>query len=286
MGVPEHIDYLIIGHVSRDLTPQGPRLGGTVTFSALTARVLGLRAAIVTSAPDDQLPLLAPLLAIPMTRIPAETPTTFENIYTPDGRIQTIAGRAAALSFDHIPPAWRQSRIVHLAPVADEVDPALGGSFPGALLALTPQGWMRQWDETGRVFFRRWPHAQRLLEQAHAVVLSIEDVRGDEALLQEYAGQTHVLVVTRGARGCTLFVEGQAHDIPALDVTEHDPTGAGDIFATAFLARMVSTGDPFSAARFATVLAGDSVTRAGLDSIPSADMVCRTLQSLSGGGYA
>jgi sugar/nucleoside kinase (ribokinase family) len=221
-----------------------------------------------------------------MNRVPAGVPTTFQNIYTPDGRIQTISGRAAALTFDDIPIAWRQPRIVHLAPVAGEVDPALAESFPGALLALTPQGWMRQWDGAGRVQYRRWPHAQRMLEQAQAVVLSIEDVRGDEALLREYAGKTRVLVVTRGARGCTLFVGGQTYDIPALDVAERDPTGAGDIFAAAFFARLHATGDPFGAARFATALAGDSVTRAGLDSIPSAETARRALQSQSGGKHA
>ena len=44
-------DFLAIGHVTRDLLPDGSwRLGGTVAFAALTAARLGLRPAIVTSA--------------------------------------------------------------------------------------------------------------------------------------------------------------------------------------------------------------------------------------------
>ncbi len=43
------VDYLVIGHIARDLTPSGPRLGGTVAYSGLTARALGLRVGIVTS---------------------------------------------------------------------------------------------------------------------------------------------------------------------------------------------------------------------------------------------
>ena len=39
----EPVDYFVIGHVAHDLTPDGPRLGGTVAYSALTARSLGLR---------------------------------------------------------------------------------------------------------------------------------------------------------------------------------------------------------------------------------------------------
>jgi hypothetical protein len=37
----EPVDYLVIGHVAHDLTPEGWRLGGTAAYSALTARALG-----------------------------------------------------------------------------------------------------------------------------------------------------------------------------------------------------------------------------------------------------
>ena len=37
----EPIDYLIIGHLTRDLLPNGTRLGGTAAYAALTARALG-----------------------------------------------------------------------------------------------------------------------------------------------------------------------------------------------------------------------------------------------------
>ena len=45
----EPVDYLIIGHVTQDLTPNGPTLGGTASYSALTAKALGLRVGIVTA---------------------------------------------------------------------------------------------------------------------------------------------------------------------------------------------------------------------------------------------
>ena len=45
----EPVDYLMIGHITRDITPDGPRLGGTATYSSLMARALGLRVGIVTS---------------------------------------------------------------------------------------------------------------------------------------------------------------------------------------------------------------------------------------------
>jgi len=43
------VDYLVIGHIACDLTPAGPRLGGTAAYAALTARALGLRVGVVTA---------------------------------------------------------------------------------------------------------------------------------------------------------------------------------------------------------------------------------------------
>ena len=45
----EPIDYLVIGHLTVDLTPEGPRLGGTATYASLTAKALGMRVGIVSS---------------------------------------------------------------------------------------------------------------------------------------------------------------------------------------------------------------------------------------------
>jgi len=48
-----------------------------------------------------------------------------------------------------------------------------------------------------------------------------------------------------------------------------DATGAGDIFAAAFFVRLLATRDPWEATRFATLVASGSVTRIGLDGIPT-----------------
>jgi sugar/nucleoside kinase (ribokinase family) len=266
-------DYLAIGHVCKDLTPAGPRLGGTVTFSALTAQALGLRAAVLTSTSADMQDLLQPLQTVSVVNIRAEHPTTFENIYAPEGRHQRLLGRGAPLLPSYVPPAWRSASIVHLAPVANEVAPSLAEFFSGSFIGVTPQGWMRHWDKEGLVSFRPWQEADRVLSYAKAVVLSIEDVGGDQGLVRGYASKAQVLVMTLGAQGSLLFIQGKEYAVPAPPVIEQDPTGAGDIFATAFFVRLSATGDPFEAARFATLLASASVEYIGLDSIPSADTI-------------
>jgi sugar/nucleoside kinase (ribokinase family) len=56
-------------------------------------------------------------------------------------------------------------------------------------------------------------------------------------------------------------------------VAEIDTTGAGDIFAAAFFFRLYTTRDPWEAARFATQLAAISVTRTGLQAIPTSEEI-------------
>lgn len=276
----QEIDYLLIGHICQDVTPEGSRLGGTASFSALTARAMGLRVGVLTSVSPEMKPLLAPLQSISLISIPSKQSTIFQNTYTPDGRIQTLLGRAQELHWYDLPTQWRMPGIVHLAPVADEVDQRLASRFNGALVGVTPQGWMRQWDRAGRVSFQPWANAGRVLTHTRALVLSIEDIEDDEDMALYLARQVEVLVVTRGREGCTLFVRGQPASIPAPQVREIDPTGAGDIFAAAFFARLKASGDPLASARFATVLASDSVTRPGLDSIPNAAMIQTAMGSL------
>jgi len=263
----EPVDYLLLGHVTADLTAQGRRLGGTAAYSALTARALGLRVGVVTALADPA--LLSPLEGIAVIAAPSEHTTTFENILTSQGRKQVVHQRAAPLSFDLVPPAWRKAEILHLGPVAQEVPAEIPPSFSASLIGLTPQGWLRAWDESGQVRPCDWPAAETLLPRVGAAVISREDVDHDEEQIEWLAHHVRLLAVTEGAAGCVLYWNGDRRRFRAPRVEEVDATGAGDIFATAFFIRLYTTRDPWEAARFATQLAARSVTRRGLAGIPT-----------------
>ena len=262
------VDYLVIGHITQDLTSEGSRMGGTAAFSALTARALGLRVGIVTSANEQT--SLEVLDGIPIVSIPSGYPTTFENIYSAeDGRRQILHHQAAHIAFDLVPEAWRSTAILHLGPVAQELDPELPADFSPALLGVTPQGWLRTWEQDGRIIPCKWQNAERMLTQAGAVVISREDVDGDEEWIEAMAHQTRVLAVTEAAAGAVLYWNGDRRRFRAPQVEEVDSTGAGDIFAASLFIRLQATRDPWEAARFATQLSARSVTRTGLDGIPT-----------------
>jgi len=134
---------------------------------------------------------------------------------------------------------------------------------------------MRSWNEPlpGPVLYRPWQPTPRVLERIDALVLSIEDVRGDEALVAGYARHCALVALTRGAQGSTLFLRGVPHHIPAFPAIERDPTGAGDVFAAALLIRLRATGDPLDAARFASYIAALSVEGVGISRIPAHDEI-------------
>ena len=267
------LDYLVIGHATRDLADGSFTIGGTVSYAARTARALGCRVGIVTSA-DPTLDLSGALDGVMLARTPAAATTTFENVYTTTGRRQVLHTLAETLTPAALPPDWRAT-IVHVGPVARECDRALANSLGDGFVGVTPQGWMRRWDRAGRVNSSRWENAEPWLARADGVVLSEEDVAGADALIARYAAQTRVLVVTQGAAGCTIYAEGCVRHFPAPVVDEMDPTGAGDIFATAFFVWLQRSGDPWLAARLANCVAASSVTRTGLASTPTPEEIAR-----------
>jgi sugar/nucleoside kinase (ribokinase family) len=241
-----------------------------------------MRVGVVTSMPED-FALLAPLADVQLTSLPADEPTTFENVYDSRGnRRQTLSGRAALLYAAAVPPGWRRASIVHLAPVIDEVPPELVTLFPNALLGVTPQGWMRIWDDRGSVRPYAWDDPEGVLEAATAVVFSMEDVACNEDRVNEYAARARLLVVTRGGDGCSVHWRDEWRHFSAPGVPVVDPTGAGDIFAAAYFYRLhVTRGDPYEAARFAVEIASASVTRAGLDAIPTPNDIRQATRTTS-----
>lgn len=296
-------DFLAIGHATRDLLPGGSwRLGGSVTFAARTAQQLGRRPAVVTSATADMLDALRETLpGVPIASVPAPEATTFENIYLPassaaDGtplaaptRRQFLRGRAALLTLDAVPSEWRTAAIVLLAPLAGEIPPTLAAAFPQSLVAATPQGWLRRWDDDGRVYPGPLAEADTLLPALRALILSREDLLpgpdipaeailpgvprdapAADALIAAWARSLPLVAVTCGQAGALLYSGGGSPAaFPGYPARELDPTGAGDVFAAAFLCELHTTGAPAAAVDFANRVAALSVERPGTEGIPT-----------------
>jgi sugar/nucleoside kinase (ribokinase family) len=282
-SIPE---FLAIGHVTRDLRSDGTfSPGGTVTFAALTAYRLGLAAGIITRA-DPELSTLLPTLlpAISLHVLPSMQTTTFANQYKDGFRTQYLYARAEQLQLTDVPETWRSVPIVLFGPLAQEIVPEFVALFPrrpGAIIAATPQGWLRRWDAAGRVSPTPWQTADQVLPLLDVLILSHDDLlpfsdgsRSEaDAILAAWSSRVSLLVATDGRHGATLFRQGRTRRFPAYPAHEVDPTGAGDVFAAAFLTSLYQHGDPEQAVDFANCIASFSIEQPGIQGIPTLDMV-------------
>lgn len=265
-------DFVVVGTMTLDRVAGGHVLGGTTSYAALTAQRLGYRAAIVTTgAPPEAEALRQAGIAI--ASAPSLAYTVFENIYEGNTRRQFLRSRADNIQPAAIPPAWRSARVVHLGPLTQEVDIAVAQSFPDAVIGATPQGWLRGWDESGRVYAVPWDNAAATLAEIDALVFSEADVNYDQALVDRYVALARLAVVTRGSAGCVVYTEGRACELPAYPTTEVEPTGAGDVFAGAFFLKYAETKDPCLAANWANCVASFSVEAPGTAGIPTLEHV-------------
>ncbi len=105
----------------------------------------------------------------------------------------------------------------------------------------------------------------RFLKLAGAVILSLEDIP-DYETLNEIRRWAPLVILTEAAKGCTVFFRDETRKIPAPGVAQINPTGAGDVFAAAFLIRLHQTkGNPWESAEFANRIAADSVRHDSLN---------------------
>ncbi|MBP7031522.1 MAG: ribokinase [Chloroflexi bacterium] len=268
LSTTDPINYLVIGHITQDLLDDGTYSpGGTVSYSGLTAAALGQRVGILTScSPDLELSAYS---GLQVRALPASQSTVFRNIRTDSGRLQYMYHSARRLDAASVPEAWKNCPLVHLGPVAAEIDPDIFSVFPNSMLCLTPQGWLRAFAPDGRVLPVDWTYSPTLLQAAHAVVLSIEDLNNDESKIEQWANLCALLVVTQSDQGARVYWNGDVRRFPAPKVALVEDTGAGDIFAACFFQRLFATQDPWEAARFAVKLAAYSVTRRHFQSIPT-----------------
>ncbi|HSM25916.1 MAG TPA: PfkB family carbohydrate kinase [Anaerolineaceae bacterium] len=271
----EPIDYLIVGHITQDVVPDGYVPGGTASYSSLTAHAFGLRVGILTSYAQDV--ILPDLKDIQIVSTISENSTVFDNKYTKEGRVQKILSRAEILHPNQVPQTWANPKIVHIGPIADEVDPSFIKSFPNSFVGVTPQGWYRTWDTQGKVSFTNFIEARHYLQYADAVILSIEDLQNNESIIADLVYGIKVLVITEGSYGARVYWNGDVRTFRAPEKEESDATGAGDIFAAAFFIRMAHTKDPWTSARFATHIAANSVTRKAMDSPPKDEEIQKNL---------
>ncbi|MFQ5942563.1 MAG: PfkB family carbohydrate kinase [Anaerolineales bacterium] len=262
------IDYLVIGHLSEDRTPDGISLGGTVSYAGLTAHSLGHAVGVVTAAAEST--DLEPLDNISLIVKSSPHSTCFQNTYTREGRTQVVFSQAVGLSLEDVPREWWDTELIHIGPLMRELTSDIMEPFQASFVGITPQGLMRESDSEGNISALPWETAADFIENSDAVVLGIEDLDMNEEATSAVAEICSNVAITYGAQGARVWADEQWRSFPARPADEFDATGAGDIFAATFFSRLHDSGDPWIAAKTAVRLASTSVTRYGLSGAPTA----------------
>ncbi len=122
--------------------------------------------------------------------------------------------------------------------------------------------------------WRRWLfmlHAAQMNEE-EAAILTGEQYDEDGLAKQVLALNTKALIITRGSRGCTAYVDShkhtQRHDCTGIPLGKTvDPTGCGDVFAAAYSAHYMRTKDIPGSLAFANRIAARKAEIPGSDQI-------------------
>jgi sugar/nucleoside kinase (ribokinase family) len=288
---------LVVGAASRDLDPADPRgwrLGGAVSYAALTLARLGLEVralvgADATAAGAAELELLrsagAQVCLVGLDRGPV-----FVNDERPDGRRQTCLEVSDRIPIEALPAAWRSVDGVLFGPVAAELGDDWAAAVPPSVpVALGWQGLLRDLVP-GAPVRRLRPAASALLKRANLVGLSRADVDADLPLveLERHLGKDGAILLTDADRGGFVGSPGhpsgrrrwRAYRAIRADAVV-DPTGAGDVFLATLLAGRIDPrrfGGPRGGMldlRLAAAAGSLSVEAPGLFGVPDLESVLR-----------
>jgi sugar/nucleoside kinase (ribokinase family) len=273
---------VVIGHICADMLPDGTAvLGGTALYSALAAVSLGWRVGVLTRGAygrkigDIDVPSLDPYAGM-MSLIVQEsdTPTVFVNEYRAGRREQTVPKWAGPIDLRGLPPHWRNAKVLHLGPIAQEIDMKQTGGLTPGFLGVTPQGWMREWNNpTNRVKLNHLRIIPELIGRIDGVIVSEEEISLSRDTV-DHVGARRLAVITRGEWGARVMFGGQHQELPGYKVDAKDLTGAGDVFAASFFIKATDrTVSAVNAARFANAVAALSLRGVGPTMIPTLEEV-------------
>lgn len=257
-------------------------LGGSVANSILCARQLGIPATLLGLAGEDtfghhlhhQMRLSDIHLPLPLVA-DARTGTCL-SLITPDGErtMRTCLGVATTLGAEHVlessvvSSAWLVIEGYFLT-ASDQNSGALRAAIQtakqsGTKVAFTASAEFVIQAKRDEILTDILPHSDLLLANAGEAML-LTGTTSSNSALESLSKQTPMVVITCGKDGAIGTSPSSRWHTPAFKPTAPvvDTTGAGDIFAGAFIAGLMHNLSPETAARGAVRLASVVITQFG-----------------------
>jgi sugar/nucleoside kinase (ribokinase family) len=236
-------------------TPRRP--GGAVLYAARTFAHLGADARVAVSCAAADWPLLRPAietLGLPVHRYASRSTAAFSFRYEGDERSMRQDAVADPWTPEEAVAAVGDAAWVHVGALvrSDFAPETLAALASGRSVLVDAQGLvrtptlgpLRMDDEIGAAL--DGPTILKLNgEEAEILTGSTEPARLRELGVPE-------VLLTLGSRGAVVVTRKRAEAVPAVQVDGFlDPTGAGDVFAAAYLVARAGGAEPVEAARSA-----------------------------------
>jgi sugar/nucleoside kinase (ribokinase family) len=274
--------FLAVGNIDKttNITKAGKEtvFGGT-TYSAITARKLGLDTTVLTRGSEELKDWLATLETMGIrTILEADKATlTVTNDYTLGGEwVQKLLAKTGKIRFG----LGDDFDVIHVNPLYKEISMNVirRARKQSRLLSVEVAGLVRH-VRNGIVTANFIKNREEWLEGIDIVHLS---EREREFMSREteprricediQSSGPRIVLYTLGANGSIIMGHG-FHKIPAFNVMEVDPTGAGDVFTTSFGIRYFETENEKESGFFATAAASFKLEGFGSKNIQSRERV-------------
>jgi sugar/nucleoside kinase (ribokinase family) len=257
----QNSDVAVVGHLSIDTILLPTRtlpfviLGGSATYTSFAAKRLGASVSIISKVggnfPEAYLWWLEQegINISSVCKLSDEATTCFELCYSKDlsERTMRLKSKGPPISDADVPKDFH-AKAIHVAPIANEVpyETAHRLKHCADILSIDPQGLLRSFDDNGNVTINGTVD-NRILSLVNVFKSSQKEIftlTGKSELksairaIHDFGVET--VIVTNGAKGSVLSVEGAQYNIVACpSLVFVDPTGAGDVFIGAFLTEYI-----------------------------------------------
>jgi sugar/nucleoside kinase (ribokinase family) len=254
-------DIAVAGHFSVDTLILPTRkmpfnvLGGATAYTSFAAKQLDTSVMVISKVganfPQAYLWWLEQegIDTTNIKRAPQEPTTAFELTYRKNLNQRTLKlkSKGNPLTQEDIPQGFH-AKVLHLAPIANEIPLEIAEELKKSadIVSLDPQGLLRKFDKAGNVR-RNTSIDNDIFSLVNIYKSSQNEIYAltGESELKAAIRVVHdvgieIVLITNGAKGAVLSVEGAQYTITAYPPQVLvDPTGAGDVFIGGFLSEYI-----------------------------------------------
>lgn len=251
---------------------------GGGTYSCITAKKLRWDSTILTRGNDKIREWTKKLenIGVKVVLQQDKSYTSFYNDYTSGSRVQKLLGKTSKINFD----LNVKFDAIHINPLFKEVDIELIEKAKKAckLVSLDVQGLVREEKDSivfGKFLENRkdWLRNVDILKVGEEEAKFVSEEKDYESICKDLQPLgPKIVALTLGERG-SLILAKEFYHIPAFPTNTIDPTGAGDVYAAAFLIKYFETNNVKEAGLFASAAASFVIEDFGSKNIQSREKV-------------